>query len=357
MPLPSLRPLALIASLILAAGLYACGPKPSREGTTAELPSNAVALPLAPPFNADTAYAYVARQVAFGPRVPNSAAHRQCGDWLTAQLQRRGLSVHTQPLRLPAFDRTILQGRNIMGQWRPQAPTRILLAAHWDTRPFADQDKTKPREPIDGANDGGSGVAVLLEIARVLQQIESDSMLNGVGVDLLFFDLEDYGAPEWAESNNENDATQWWCMGSRYWSEHKVPANYSAYYGILLDMVGNRGALFAKEGASMQYAPTVVQKVWATGQRLGYSQFSNTFSEGITDDHVNVNRLAHLNMIDIIEYDMRDGAYFSSTWHTHADNLSNIDPITLKAVGQTLLQVIWEEGHAANNPYPEKTDF
>ena len=143
----------------------------------------------APAFNGDSAFSYIQKQVDFGPRVPNSAEHIACGDWLAAELKRHGAEVIEQPGRVRAYDETVLNMRNIIGQFRPQNPERIMLYAHWDTRPFADKDTIRVREPIDGANDGGSGVGVLLEVARI---IGTDTTLE-VGVDVIFFDAEDYG--------------------------------------------------------------------------------------------------------------------------------------------------------------------
>lgn len=295
----------------------------------------------APDFNADTAYALVAKQVAFGPRVPGSKAHLACGDWMVNYLKSNGWTVQEQPFEAVVFTGAKFNCRNIIASYNPQATTRILLAAHWDTRPFADQDSVDKNKPIDGANDGGSGVGVLLHLAQVINQAKSKP---NVGIDIVLFDAEDYGDTEDYVNKAGEEPGQWWCLGSKYWSKNKHQANYSAYYGILLDMVGAKDAKFYMEGASIQFAPTVVDKVWRTAHQAGFAdRFPMQPVDAITDDHVFVNQIGKINMIDIIEYNPNDGQYFSETWHRHSDNMSNIDKASLKAVGQTLLQVLYNE--------------
>ena len=162
--------------------LMRCGSEPAAPRSTSKPTEIQKARVAAPAFNADSAYAYIAQQVAFGPRVPNTPEHVACGDWLLRELTRHGADVIEQPGLVRAYDGTILRIRNFIGQFRPENRERILLFAHWDTRPFADKDTLRMREPIDGANDGGSGVGVLLEIARLLG---ADSTLD-VGMDIVF---------------------------------------------------------------------------------------------------------------------------------------------------------------------------
>ena len=277
----------------------------------------------------------------FGPRIPNTEAHAACARYLEQQLKAFGAEVIGQDFTEKTFDGKTAQLRNIIGVINPKAKRRILLAAHWDTRPFADQDKKDPEKTFDGANDGASGVGILLEVARALQTADPKA---DIGVDIVFFDGEDYGENDAYTPTENEEPGKWWCLGAKYWAAHKHSPEYSAYFGILLDMVGNANAKFAREGVSLHYAPSVVDRVWGYAAALGYgSTFINTNAESITDDHVYVNRIGNINMIDIIEYDMSDGNYFSNTWHTHADNMEHIDKNTLKAVGQTLLQTLYEQ--------------
>jgi hypothetical protein len=335
----------LLWALICTSGLIACDKKERRvEENTSPPPVITVTAPI---FNADTAYAFIEKQVDFGPRVPNTQPHRQCGDYLITTLKQYGANVTVQDFVAEAYNGTKLQSRNIIASYFPNATKRILLAAHWDTRHVADKDVVDQNKPIDGANDGASGVGVLLEIARIMQ---ADTMKPNVGVDIILFDSEDYGEPETSQPEdipNRNNKI-FWCLGSQYWSKNKHVPNYSAYYGILLDMVGAKGATFAKEGTSMEYAASVVERVWNIAQALGYGgMFINRNSPGITDDHVFVNRDAKIPMIDILDYDSAGEDYFGPYHHTHADNMQIIDKTTLKAVGQTVLQTLYEEGNEA----------
>ncbi len=295
-----------------------------------------------PNFNQDSAYKYIADQVAFGPRVPNTIGHKKCAKYLVDKLKSLGIKVIEQDFEAKAWDGTVLKSKNIIGIINPKAEKRILLAAHWDTRPYADQEKDKSlhNTPIDGANDGASGVGVLMEIARLVQTSKDKP---SVGIDIIFFDAEDYGTPEFHTGESK---PEFWCLGSQYWSSHKHQAGYYAYYGILLDMVGAKEAKFYKEGVSMREAESVVNKVWTKGQSLGYSNyFIDKLCAGITDDHTFVNEMTGIKMIDIIQYNDKstEGQFFGDYWHTHDDNLTVIDKSTLKAVGHTLAEVLYEE--------------
>jgi hypothetical protein len=232
-----------------------------------------------------------------------------------------------------------MKGYNIMAQYHPQIQKRILLGAHWDARSIADKDSVDKNKPIDAANDGGSGVGVMLEIARLLSQTTKKPT---VGVDLIFFDLEDHGEPH---DFTGNPSTTSWALGSQHWATNIIPENYRPFYGILLDMVGARGAKFPHEGSSMQYAPGIVRSIWATAADLGYgNMFIDEDAFGISDDHTAVNEVGKIQMIDIIDLRPVNGGFdFGSFHHTHQDNLSTIDKSTLKAVGQTLLQVLYRE--------------
>lgn len=291
-----------------------------------------------PVFNEDSAYNYVKAQTDFGPRVNNTAAHEKCATWLEQKLKSYTKDVTIQKAKVRAYNGASLNMKNIIASFNPDAPGRIMLCSHWDSRPYADwdEDKSKNRTPIDGANDGASGVGVLLEIARILS-------LNKVnmGLDIIFFDAEDYGEPQ-DDTKKYNEDN--WGLGSQYWAKNPHVPNYKAHYGILLDMVGVENANFTKEGFSMEYAPDVMNKVWDAAARIGYGgNFSNAQTNPITDDHYYVNKIIGIPTIDIIHYDSQTSSGFYKYWHTTKDNLEHVDKRSLKAVGQTLLTVIYEE--------------
>ncbi|GHN00121.1 glutamine cyclotransferase [Cytophagales bacterium WSM2-2] len=294
-----------------------------------------------PAFNADSAYFFVDKQVKFGPRVPNTKAHQQTADWFVNQLKKSGATVTVQAFEALTWDNQKVQLKNIIASFNASAQKRVLLAAHWDTRPYADKDKEKKDAPFDGANDGASGVGILLEIARVIGQNKAPQ----VGVDLILFDGEDWGEKEDEDSKLKMPSgyEKWWCLGSQYWSKHKHQKGYNASFGILLDMVGSKHAQFFREGASLEYAPGVVEKVWNTATRLGYTDyFIKTNVAGITDDHVFVNEMGKIPMIDIVHYQSGVG-FFGDYHHSRKDNLSIISKETLSAVGTTLMNVLYYE--------------
>lgn len=308
----------------------------SDNDSSANVPLEEVSMP---DFNADSAYHFVQAQVDFGPRVPNTSAHQATADYLKETFRKYGAEVQTQAFEAQAFDGTSLALQNIIASYNPQQSKRILLAAHWDSRPFADKDQERTQEPIDGANDGASGVGILLELARIFQQQAPE-----VGVDMILFDGEDYGEPQNYPQSQESSSQVWWCLGSQHWSENKHETNYMAYYGILLDMVGAEGAQFYREGVSMRAAPSIVKKVWAQAQSLGHGRhFVYQNSPEIVDDHIYVNYNAKIPMIDIIEYAPGTEAYFPAYHHTHDDNMELISKETLKAVGETVAGVIYRE--------------
>ncbi|RSK51074.1 M28 family peptidase [Hymenobacter rigui] len=330
---------AAVASLLL---LTACPSKNDTAETTTDTATEEPALPKAPAFNADSAYAFTAKQVSFGPRVPNTPAHVKTGDWIISKFKEAGLTVKEQPFEAMAFDGKMLKSRNIIAQYMPQATRRVAIFAHWDTRPFADKDKEKKNAPLDGASDGASGVAVALEMARVLGA-QKDSLAPGVGVDFILFDSEDYGYDGSTQSEKKNllGNQESWCLGSQYWAKNLMPVNYKPNYGILLDMVGAKGGKFSREQLSREKAPDVVAKVWNTASQLGFSDyFLFVDGYGITDDHVFTNN-AGIRTIDIIDF-LPNGE-FQPYHHTTQDNMSIIDRRTLKAVGQTLLTVLYGE--------------
>lgn len=309
--------------------------KSSRKSATEP---DTVAL-VGPTFCADSAYAFCAKQCSFGPRLMNTDTHDKCGEWIMKQFASYGMKVEAQDAELKAWDGTMLRSRNIWARFRPELTTRVLLCAHWDCRPWADNDpdSTNWRKPVMGANDGASGVAVMLEVARLLK---SDTTLR-VGIDFVCFDAEDWGTPQWADTQDDADT---WALGAQYWAEN-LPQGYEARYGILLDMVGGEGARFYQEGMSKQYAAEIVNKVWRTASQIGYGSFFPMSAGGyVTDDHVPVNEKAGITCIDIIAYypDCQQSS-FGPTWHTVNDTMEHIDPNTLKAVGQVLVQVLWSE--------------
>jgi hypothetical protein len=294
-----------------------------------------------PPFNADSAYYFVKQQIEFGPRIPNTKSHDKAADYLIGQLKHYGAAVVVQQFTFPNYSGVKLNLKNIIATFQPEKSKRVLLAAHWDTRPFSDEDPEKPTATFPGANDGASGVGVLLEIARVLHT----SVAPDIGVDLILFDGEDWGEKEGERGSHPlpSGLEDWWCLGSQYWSKNKHKPNYSAYYGVLLDMVGAKSARFAREGYSMQFAPSIVEKVWGHAQRLGYSHVFIRKDEGpVTDDHYFVNTVAKIPMIDIIHYEPGIG-YFGDFHHNQKDNLSLIDREMLGIVGTTVLNVVYYE--------------
>lgn len=320
----------LLALLVFA---WAC----SGEKTTETTDTPEVVIKPYPAFNADSAYAFVQKQVDFGPRVPGTKGHADTKAWMISSLENYGWTVQSQDFQAKTYDGLTWELTNVIASFNPQATKRILLAAHWDTRRIADKDTERINEPIDGANDGGSGVAVLIEIARV---IGSQEIKPEVGIDLIFFDGEDDGEPEMTRTPNNSQI--WWCHGSQYWSKNKHVPNYSAYYGILVDLVGGKNARFYREGYSRQYASGILSKVWGNASQLGHSGFFiQQDSPEILDDHFFVNTQAGIPMIDIIEFSPTVG--FGHYHHTHRDNMENIDTRTLKAVGETVLFTVYQE--------------
>ncbi|MEI6555365.1 MAG: M28 family peptidase [Paludibacter sp.] len=290
-----------------------------------------------PTFNSDSAYIFTARQVEFGARVPNTKAHNMCAVYLSGELKRFGAEVIEQKANLTAFDGTILKSVNIIGSFNSKAEARILLMSHWDSRPWADHDPDPAmrKKPVMAANDGASGVGILLEMARLMAKAKPT-----VGVDIFFCDSEDYGQPE-NESGGSSENS--WCLGTQYWAHSPHVSGYTARFGILLDMVGASQATFYREQASVYYAANVVEKVWSTAQSQGFGQFfSNEKGGAITDDHIFVNQITGIPTIDIIQYDSKTGG-FGSYWHTTHDTMDKVDKATLNAVGTTLMHVVYNE--------------
>ena len=290
-------------------------------------------------FDADSAYASVVAQCDFGPRVPGSAAHDRCGDYIVARFKALGLSVSEQRADQKAWDGKVLHTRNIIAAYRPELADRIIICTHWESRPWADADPDSSlhRQPVMAANDGASGVAVMLEVARKLEELKPE-----LGIDFICFDSEDYGMPYWAETDDVADGSDW-CLGSQYWAAHPHVPGYKARFGVLLDMVGGRDARFCFEGISMRYASEVMVHVWDAAGRAGASQLFLAEQGGYAqDDHVPMNEVAGIPTIDIIPY-VEGEHTFGATWHTTQDTPENISRETLKGVGQTLLQFLSEK--------------
>ena len=296
--------------------------------------------PVGPVFCADSAYLYCEKQCDFGPRTMNSEAHDLCEQWIATKFQNFGMEVFLQKTTLTGYDGTPLKSTNIIASYKPELVERILLCAHWDSRPWADNDPDEAnwKKPVMAANDGASGVAVMLEVARQLQV--SDSL--ALGVDFICFDAEDWGVPQWSDAE---DAGESWALGAQYWAVNPHKQGYKARFGILLDMVGGQGAQFYKERMSVKYANKIVDKVWRAAQVVGFgSMFPSSSGGYITDDHIPVNQKAKIPTIDIIPYyPACEQSSFGPTWHTVTDDMAHIDKNTLQAVGQTLIQVLFSE--------------
>jgi len=263
-----------------------------------------------------------------------SAGHQACQDWIISKLEQYGVEVSEQAFKAELYTGVTFDATNIIGKINPAESRRILLAAHWDSRMIAEKDPVIAMRDsaISGADDGASGVAVILEIARTIQNNPID-----LGIDIVFFDAEDQG-----DNDGQSDT---WCLGAQYWSRN-LPAGNRAEYGILLDMVGSKGATFRKEAVSVNYANAVVEKVWSLGQSMGYGHyFVNQRIAALTDDHLFVNRIAGLPMIDIINH---TGKAFGDYHHTHADDMGIIDRNTLRAVGQVVIALLYKESVLAS---------
>lgn len=289
-----------------------------------------------PAFNGDNAYANVKKQVDFGPRVPGTDEHAACKDWLVSELESQGADVIVQDFIANIHTGDRWQSYNIIGQINPEQKKRVILAAHWDTRFIAEEDnnKDKQKQPILGADDGGSGVGVLLEIARITKE----NPIQDIGIDIILFDAEDQG------KRGPEEPPNLWCLGSQYWSKNKHKNGYRAKYGILLDMVGGKDPYFGKDLISKEYAGVLQEKIWKLAHGMGYSDmFSMNETGQLVDDHYFVNTIAGIPMIDIINYTPGQEIGFADHWHTHGDDMSAINKRTLKAVGQIVTAAIYKE--------------
>jgi glutaminyl-peptide cyclotransferase len=275
-----------------------------------------------PEFDAHRAFDDLVRQTEFGPRVPGTAAHRACAAWLRQHLTELTDSTWEQPFqgRLSGMGDSVPMV-NLIGRFRPQEKRRVLLAAHWDTRPFADRDPDPAARtsPFAGANDGASGVAVLLEVSRALRQ-----MPPPVGVDVAFFDGEDAGT--YGETTGD------WIQGSRHFAA-RLPARYA--WVLVVDMVGDKDLRLLREGHSVRLAPELVERVWATARRIGETAFQDYRGQDIIDDHIPF-LMRGIPAVDIIDLDY-------DHWHTTADTPEKCAPASLASVGRVLLHMVYSE--------------
>jgi glutaminyl-peptide cyclotransferase len=318
----------LLAFTLLS--LAACNNDTGKDTTFQQKPLQVKKIP-APEFNQDSAYVFIQTQVDFGPRVPGTTAHAKCAEYISSRLKSFGFDVLIPSGQtVKTYDGKQFALKNIIASFKPEIQNRVMICSHWDTRPVTESDTKDKDKPGDGANDGASGVGVAMEIARQVSKNNPE-----VGVDIIYFDVEDYG-----DNGNEDS----WCLGSKYWASNLHKHDYIANFGILLDMVGGPDAKFVKEGYSAEMAPAIVEKVWKAANDLGYGNYflPQTVRFVGADDHVPVNEQAHIPCIDIIQFNQQTGG-FPAYHHTHQDNMSMIDRNTLKAVGQTLLEVIYNE--------------
>lgn len=323
-----MKQLAIIAACLLT--LAGCKHKQEAPETLQGIDYTQVAVP---GFSADSAYAFVEGQLAFGNRIPGSKGWRQCADWLVARMSRWCDTVIMQDFNATLWDNSTVPGKNIIASLNPTASTRVLLAAHWDSRSWADHDPDDKRHhsPVPGANDGASGVAALMEMARAMS-----SMPPSVGVDFIFFDVEDQGAPGWSEVYDEDT----WCKGSQYWARNRHVPYYTAVYGVLFDMVGTLHPRFTKEQVSRSFAPGLTNKLWSAAAALGLANiFVNQDTDPILDDHYYVNRLAGIPMVDIVQNSGTTS--FFEHWHTTTDDLNSVSKESLRTVATVTMKTIY----------------
>lgn len=328
---------------ILLLLVMVCGCDRQSNHTTATDPKPVKTVQV-PAFNADSAYAFVKAQTDFGPRVPNTDAHALCAEWLVNKLNEYADTVIVQEFRSRIFNNKGIDGQNIIASFHPKATKRVVLCSHWDSRPFADHDPDEGNwnHPIDGANDGASGVGVLLENARCFHH---QALPEKLGVDIIFFDLEDYGPRQDESERYYDDRRNHWALGSQHWSAQPHMPGYSASYGILLDMVGGSNPTFMKEYYSQGYAGWLSNKVWRIAQDLGYHQyFVNELGDPISDDHLPMNEVAGIPTIDIIDLKPNSSNHcFPETWHTLEDNIQHIDKNTLGMVGNVINATVYRD--------------
>lgn len=322
-----MKTIRTIAASLLLPLLAGCNGNAVNNTSSAEADEETTTR-ISPEFSSDSAFHYVAQQCSFGPRTMNSEAHEQCAQYLVNKFRQFGANVDVQEGPGKLSDGTPITIKNIRAVYNDSCQGRVIISSHWDSRPWADNDadEANHKTPIDGANDGASGVGILLEIARQIQ-IKNP----GIGIELICWDAEDSGT-----SGSESS----WCLGSQYWAANHTQSGFRYLFGILLDMVGGRNSEFRLEEHSKNNAPSVLTKIWTTGQNLGYGKYFKSMDiGGVIDDHLQMMN-SGIPSVDIIGCDP-SGSTFPSTWHTIDDNISNIDKDVLKAVGQTVLEIVY----------------
>lgn len=313
----------------------ACGNTTSASKQVAKNADETVQIPT---FSPDSAYRFVEEQLAFGARVPGSKAHTECLTYFQQKFEQFGAEVKVQEGYGTRYDGKRVDLYNVIARINPDAMRRVIVCAHWDCRPWADEEENSRHHntPVMGANDGASGVGVIMELCRTMS-----TQLPEVGVDFILFDYEDSGTPTFHDGVHQENT---WCLGSQYWARTLKNTSSKPMYGILLDMVGAPGAQFYQEQISLYYAPNIVDKIWNKAATLGYSQYFVPQMGGIvTDDHQYMNEIAGIPTANIIQYNPMSENGFGDYWHTLNDDMSNIDRNTLMVVGNTVLNIIYHE--------------
>jgi glutaminyl-peptide cyclotransferase len=320
------RRLFLCLFVPLLCCLFACSSDQSRDVQRPTKSSAALRRVPTPDFSGKEAFAYLTAQTDFGPRNPGSLGHKECLEYLVGEMERFADAVNRQEFTHTGSRGEEIRLTNIIASFNLAATNRVMFAAHWDTRPWADQDKDpkKHDKPILGANDGASGVAVLLQLAKLMKQSPPP-----VGVDILLFDGEDLG--------QRNDLTNF-ALGSKYFAAHKPPT-FNPQYGILLDMIGDAQLEIKKEPNSLRFAPEVVQYVWDTAEKYGLKEFVNTISGDTYDDHIPLNE-AGIKTIDLIDFNYPDES--NRYWHTSEDTPDKCSPASLQTIGTLLTHLIYD---------------
>src|SRR5689334_1801245 len=274
-------------------------------------------------FDSASAFNYLKTQVEFGPRVPNTEAHRREAAWLDSLLRARADTVIVQSWTHVTAHGDSLHLVNYIARFRPAATKRLLFLAHWDSRPTTDSPtSTDSTKPVPGANDGASGVALLLGVADVLKRTPPS-----IGVDLLFDDGEDYGD----FTKTPNDVL----IGARYYAAHQVPGP-QPLYAVLFDLIADKDLQIFQEGNSLVGAPEVVELVWDTAKELGYAgTFVDTPKHTLIDDHIELQKVG-IRAIDVVDFDY-------PSWHTKFDTIDKVSAASLQIVGDVAVELVRRE--------------